>query len=103
MPGKTPPDASTLQGFIARLQDLSARIVAIQAWRQQCSAIIAPGVITQWAGPAVPLGALACNGQSFSAAAYPALYAALGTTTVPTISGSPMFVIWTGSKSSIPA
>lgn len=103
MPGLQPP-LDGLQGFAAKIQAIITRLTNLETRQRQSSAITTPGVITQWAGATAPPGALLCNGQSFPTSgpgSYPALHAALGASTVPTISTSPITVIWTGPQSSI--
>lgn len=46
----------------------------------QSQAAIAPGVINMFGGSQAPSGSLLCNGAAYSRAAYPALFAAIGTT-----------------------
>jgi hypothetical protein len=83
-----------VQGFVARLQGLIERVTNLEGWQRQV-VTMGPGVITQWGGSTPPPGALRCNGATFSAAQYPQLFAVLGSTTLPNIAGTPMFVIWT--------
>lgn len=93
MPGTVHPSGG-LQGFVAQFQALATRIANLEA-RQRQTRAVAPGTITQWGGATAPPGALLCNGATFSASQYPALYAALGTTTLPTVTTTPITVIWT--------
>lgn len=46
----------------------------------QSQAAIAPGVINMFGGSQAPSGSLLCNGAAYSRTAYPALFAAIGTT-----------------------
>lgn len=46
----------------------------------QSQAAIAPGVINMFGGSQAPSGSLLCNGAAYSRAAYPALFAVIGTT-----------------------
>ena len=93
MPGTTGPQEG-IQGFHALIDSLRQRITNLELWQRQTVGMAA-GTITQWGGATAPGGALLCNGGTFSATQYPALAAALGGTTLPTISTSPITVIWT--------
>ena len=93
MPGTTPPSHG-LQGFWSRIQELTNRITSLEVWQRQMLAL-EPGVITQWGGATAPGGALLCNGATFSAVTYPLLAQALGGTTLPNITGTPIHIIWT--------
>jgi microcystin-dependent protein len=67
------------------------------AWRAtgSVSAIVPPGVISQFAGSSAPSGYLLCTGQSVTTASYPGLFAVIGYTyggsganfTVPNLQG----------------
>jgi hypothetical protein len=94
MPGTTQP-LRGFQAFAAAFQNLTTRVVNLEVWQRSATGIIAPGVITQWGGAAPPPGALACDGSTFSAITYPRLAAALGSTTLPNLPGTPIYVIWT--------
>ncbi len=100
MPGTSDPQHG-IQGFAAKIQGLVTRVTNLEVRQRQSSGVVQPGVITQWGGATPPPGALQCNGATFNAALYPALYAVLGTTTLPTIAGTPMYVIWAGPQSSV--
>lgn len=103
MPGTQTPIGG-LQGFAAQIQAIITRIINLETSARQGSAIDKPGTITQWGGATPPPGALECNGQTFLTSgpgSYPALFAVLGTGTVPTITTTPITVIWTGAQSSI--
>ena len=93
MPGTNDPIGG-LQGYVSTIQALITRIVNLETWQRQMLAML-PGTITQWCGATAPGGALLCNGTTFSPTQYPALYQALGSTTLPMISTSPITVIWT--------
>lgn len=98
MPGTQNP-IEGVQGFHGVLNALRQRIANLEIWQRQTVGTV--GMITQWAGSTPPAGALECNGATFSATRYPALAAVLGGTTLPTISGSPIYVIWTGPQSAV--
>lgn len=83
-----------VQAFWGLIQGLTNRIAALEVWQRQV-VVMSPGVITQWGGAGPPAGALLCNGATFSAPQYPQLAAVLGGTTLPTISTTPITVIWT--------
>lgn len=55
--------------------DIAARLGALDA---TVTALLPPGLVLSFAGPAAPTGYLLCQGQTVSRAAYAALYAALG-------------------------
>lgn len=93
MPGQTPP-AEGIQGVWARFLALSQRLASLEAWQRTVVSIPA-GTITRWPGSTPPPGALQCNGAAFSGTQYPALAAALGSTTLPTVTGTPIYIIWT--------
>lgn len=46
----------------------------------QAAASVSPGVINMFGGSQAPPGSLLCNGAAYSRAAYPALFAVIGTT-----------------------
>lgn len=46
----------------------------------QAAAAVSPGVINMFGGSQAPSGSLLCNGAAYSRAAYPALFAVIGTT-----------------------
>lgn len=93
MPGVTGP-LEGIQAFVSKLQALTVRVANVES--QQRQIVTTPvGTITQWGGATPPAGALLCDGSTYSAAQYPQLFAVLGSTTLPTIAGTPIRVIWT--------
>lgn len=93
MPGTAPPQHG-VQGAWAQFQNLIGRVASLESW-QRNARVVAAGTITRWGGASAPPGALHCDGSTFSATTYPALAQALGSTTLPNISGTPIYIIWT--------
>lgn len=63
-------------------RDLEALATALDV---DVDALLPVGSIVAHAGSATPTGWLLCNGGSFSSAVYPALFAVLGSTTLPNL------------------
>lgn len=78
--GTRPMQASLPMGGnkITGLGDATAAGDAVTFGQSQ--AAIAPGVINMFGGSQAPSGSLLCNGAAYSRTAYPALFAAIGTT-----------------------
>ena len=75
---------------IAQFANLTAIVASVDIsgnFRQNGSQVCMAGEVKMVAFTTVPAGWLECNGQTFSAVAYPALFAAIGSTTVPDLRG----------------
>lgn len=51
------------------------------------------GTVTRWGGSTPPGGWLTCDGSTFSSTTYPILADVLGGTTLPTLTGTPGYII----------